>query len=237
MKSTPRPQSLVSTSSTIRPPLASDEEDFTDDDEEMIEIEVPTRSKAKQEPFKSYDSKSCDIPSSDHEQTNRLNRKSYQDCTSLNGLIEHRHSWIYTDSSCNLERLSSTFGSKTKSLLSLQNSQSDPHIKGILDKNFYGNFFESFDRLYEHDNPDCRIVPIFRLHPMQHEDDSIEARPAVPPPSDVPRFKFILRCLTLKMKLSIEPIFASIAIYDAKERKKVTENFYFDMNPGLLPSV
>lgn len=28
----------------------------------------------------------------------------------------------------------------------------------------------------------------------------------------------------------MEPIFASVALYDAKERKKVSENFYFDMN-------
>lgn len=29
----------------------------------------------------------------------------------------------------------------------------------------------------------------------------------------------------------MEPIFASLAIYDAKEKKKISENFYFDMNP------
>jgi dedicator of cytokinesis protein 6/7/8 len=28
----------------------------------------------------------------------------------------------------------------------------------------------------------------------------------------------------------VEPIFASMALYDAKEKKKVSENFYFDMN-------
>lgn len=32
----------------------------------------------------------------------------------------------------------------------------------------------------------------------------------------------------------MEPIFASIALYDAKEKKKVSENFYFDMNPESL---
>ena len=33
-----------------------------------------------------------------------------------------------------------------------------------------------------------------------------------------------------RMDLEVEPIFASMAIYDAKERKKISENFYFDMN-------
>jgi len=32
----------------------------------------------------------------------------------------------------------------------------------------------------------------------------------------------------------IEPIFASVAIFDAKERKKVTENFYFDLNQEAM---
>lgn len=28
----------------------------------------------------------------------------------------------------------------------------------------------------------------------------------------------------------MEPIFASVALYDAKEKKKLSENFYFDLN-------
>ena len=34
-----------------------------------------------------------------------------------------------------------------------------------------------------------------------------------------------------RLELDIEPIFASMALYDAKERKKLSENFYFDMTP------
>ena len=36
------------------------------------------------------------------------------------------------------------------------------------------------------------------------------------------------------MDLEVEPIFASMALYDAKEKKKLSENFYFDMNPEGL---
>lgn len=32
----------------------------------------------------------------------------------------------------------------------------------------------------------------------------------------------------------MEPLFASMALYDAKERKKVSETFYFDLNPEGL---
>ena len=33
-----------------------------------------------------------------------------------------------------------------------------------------------------------------------------------------------------RLNLKIEPIFASMALYDARERRKVSENFYFDLN-------
>ncbi len=31
--------------------------------------------------------------------------------------------------------------------------------------------------------------------------------------------------------MQVEPIFASMALFDAREKKKVSENFYFDLNP------
>uniref|UniRef100_A0A4W2GF09 Dedicator of cytokinesis 7 n=1 Tax=Bos indicus x Bos taurus TaxID=30522 RepID=A0A4W2GF09_BOBOX len=41
-----------------------------------------------------------------------------------------------------------------------------------------------------------------------------------------------------KFEIEIEPIFASLALYDVKEKKKISENFYFDLNSeqmkGLL---
>lgn len=43
-----------------------------------------------------------------------------------------------------------------------------------------------------------------------------------------------MKCSQLKLELEVEPIFASMAIYDAKERKKLSENFYFDMNSEEL---
>ena len=32
----------------------------------------------------------------------------------------------------------------------------------------------------------------------------------------------------------MEPIFASMALYDAREKKKISENFYFDMNTDQI---
>ena len=33
-----------------------------------------------------------------------------------------------------------------------------------------------------------------------------------------------------RLNLKIEPIFASMALYDVREKRKVSENFYFDLN-------
>lgn len=36
------------------------------------------------------------------------------------------------------------------------------------------------------------------------------------------------------MDIEVEPMFAMMALYDAKEKKKVSETFYFDLNPEGL---
>lgn len=46
--------------------------------------------------------------------------------------------------------------------------------------------------------------------------------------------RIFVKCLQLRLELEVEPIFASMAIYDAKEKKKISENFYFDMNSDTL---
>lgn len=224
---TPRPQSLISSSSAIRPPLASDEEDYIDEDlEDDRKTPIASESEINRNTY------SCDIPSIDSKDDNF-------DGNSLNGDV--RNSWIYTDANCNLDKLN-TYGSRTKSLFSLQNSQSDPHIQGILDKDFYRNFYNELPKYYANgnltdsfvdDNPNA-IVPIFRLHSLQYDDEQIESRPPVPPPSDVTRYRLQVKCKMAEMGLTIEPLFFSLAIHDIKARKKVTENFYFDMNSESL---
>lgn len=36
------------------------------------------------------------------------------------------------------------------------------------------------------------------------------------------------------MEVEFEPIFCSMAVYDAREKAKLSENFYFDMNPEYI---
>lgn len=178
---TPRPQSLIS-SSTTRPPLALEEDYFIGDE---------------------------------HSHTSSTQDLNQIDCdnSSLNS-FNNRISFIDSENSNNI--------------FSLKNAQTN--INGISQKN-YDNFFNEFNIHYDI-NQNENIFPIFSLYPFQAEEEMIEFRSLVSPPSDVPRYRFLLECGPLEMNLSIEPIFASIAIYDANARKKVTENFYFDCNSG-----
>ena len=40
-----------------------------------------------------------------------------------------------------------------------------------------------------------------------------------------------------RLEVAIEPIFASMALYDAGRKKKISENFYFDMNSEQMKSM
>lgn len=42
------------------------------------------------------------------------------------------------------------------------------------------------------------------------------------------------REIHFSLELEFEPLFASVALYDVKERKKLSENLYFDFNSDLL---
>lgn len=239
VKNTPRPQSLISSSSTVRPPLASDEDDFSDgggDGGDEDEDEHGCRTPKATE---------CGGPLS-ASGIPPIDSTGREDGSSVNG-ADSRNSWMYMDSSSAstsnmVDQCFNTFGSKAKSLFDLQNSQSDAHIGGILEGNAYAPFFDKLPVYYSSREvgdgqslislENIQKVPVFSLYSLQYDDEQIECRPTVPPPADVTRYRLQVRCLSLKMELSIEPIFASMAIYDARERRKVTESFYFDMNQG-----
>uniref|UniRef100_A0A8C8BHX6 Dedicator of cytokinesis 8 n=1 Tax=Otus sunia TaxID=257818 RepID=A0A8C8BHX6_9STRI len=46
--------------------------------------------------------------------------------------------------------------------------------------------------------------------------------------------RILVKLQTLKFDIEIEPLFACIALYDIKERKKISENFHCDLNPDSL---
>ncbi|XP_068095454.1 dedicator of cytokinesis protein 7 isoform X15 [Hyperolius riggenbachi] len=137
----------------------------------------------------------------------------------------------YQDEQDNLKRRSMSMddtprGSWACSIFDLKNSLPDALLSNLLDRTPN----EEIDHQNEHQRKSSRHKEVFALHPAQDEDEPIE-RLSVP---DVPKEHFgqrlLVKCLTLKFEIEIEPIFASLALYDAKEKKKISENFFFDLN-------
>jgi dedicator of cytokinesis protein 6/7/8 len=43
------------------------------------------------------------------------------------------------------------------------------------------------------------------------------------------------RAMSLQFKLEqFEPFFCSVALYDVQHKKRISENFYFDLNPDKI---
>uniref|UniRef100_A0A8C1JD99 Dedicator of cytokinesis 7 n=1 Tax=Cyprinus carpio TaxID=7962 RepID=A0A8C1JD99_CYPCA len=137
----------------------------------------------------------------------------------------------YQDDQDDLKRRSMSIddtprGSWACSIFDLKNSQPDALLPHLLDR--VPN--EEIDHHNEDQRKSNRHRELFALHPALDEEEPIE-RHCVP---DVPKEHFgqrlLVKCLSLKFEIEIEPIFASLALYDVKEKKKISENFYFDLN-------
>ncbi|XP_031430858.1 dedicator of cytokinesis protein 7 isoform X20 [Clupea harengus] len=137
----------------------------------------------------------------------------------------------YQDEQDDLKRRSMSIddtprGSWACSIFDLKNSQPDALLPHLLDR--APN--EEIDRHNEDQRKANRHREVFALHPALDEDEPIE-RHCVP---EVPKEHFgqrlLVKCLSLKFEIEIEPIFASLALYDVKEKKKISENFFFDLN-------
>lgn len=112
----------------------------------------------------------------------------------------------------------------------MRSSVNDPLIPGLLDR----VPAESIDQQNEKRRFEDRQEALFGLCLENDPEDVIERRLPAEMPVEHMGHRIIVKCLQLKLELEVEPIFASMAIYDAKERKKLSENFYFDMNSDGL---
>ncbi|XP_050781479.1 dedicator of cytokinesis protein 6 isoform X3 [Gopherus flavomarginatus] len=125
-------------------------------------------------------------------------------------------------------------GSWASSVFDLKNSVADPLLPGLLEH----MAMEELDRCNEELRKENRHPELLALFPAPDEDEAVE-RCSIP---EIPREHFgqriLVKCLSLKFEIEIEPIFGTLALYDSKEKRKISENFYFDLNSeqvkGLL---
>ncbi|KAM6169649.1 dedicator of cytokinesis protein 8 isoform 2-T2 [Rhynchocyon petersi] len=108
----------------------------------------------------------------------------------------------------------------------LRSLQPDPRLENLLQH----VSAEDFDRRNEEARRANRPAQLFALYPPVDEEDAVEIRPVPECPKEHLGNRVLVKVLSLRFEIEIEPLFASIALYDVKERKKISENFHCDLN-------
>ncbi|XP_020629756.1 dedicator of cytokinesis protein 7-like [Orbicella faveolata] len=116
-------------------------------------------------------------------------------------------------------------GSWASSIFDLQSCDPDPLLPSLLDRTPP----DELDAANEEERQLLRIHSVFSIYPIQQEE-GIEKRVPATIPQEHFGQRILVKCLQLKLDLEVEPIFASMALYDGRVKKKISENFYFDMN-------
>ncbi|XP_034293671.1 dedicator of cytokinesis protein 6 isoform X1 [Pantherophis guttatus] len=124
-------------------------------------------------------------------------------------------------------------GSWTSSIFDLKNSAADFLLRSLLVR----TAIEETDRRNAELRKKNRHQEILTLYSAPDEEEAVE-RCSIP---DIPKEQFgqriLVKCLSLKFEIEVEPIFGSLALYDVKEKKKISENFYFDLNSEHMKSL
>ncbi|KAJ8414036.1 hypothetical protein AAFF_G00066340 [Aldrovandia affinis] len=93
---------------------------------------------------------------------------------------------------------------------------------------------DDLDRFNQEARQSGRHPEIFSLYPPADEDDAVEIRPIPDCPKEHIGHRILVRCQAIKFEIDIEPLFATLALYDLKEKKKISENFYCDLNSETM---
>ncbi|XP_059494401.1 dedicator of cytokinesis protein 7-like isoform X3 [Stegostoma tigrinum] len=89
---------------------------------------------------------------------------------------------------------------------------------------------EEVDRKNETMRKSGRLLDLFMLFPASDEDEAVRHRAIPPSPCEQFEQRLQINFLEFKFEIEIEPLFLILALYDLKERRKISENFYLDMN-------
>ncbi|KAJ7993970.1 hypothetical protein DPEC_G00261100 [Dallia pectoralis] len=102
----------------------------------------------------------------------------------------------------------------------------DPRVEGLLRFNNH----DDLDRFNQESRHSNRHPELFALYPPADDDDAVEIRPIPDCPKEHVGDRILIRCQAIKFEIDIEPLFATLALYDLREKKKISENFYCDLN-------
>ncbi|XP_028841094.1 dedicator of cytokinesis protein 7 isoform X2 [Denticeps clupeoides] len=124
-------------------------------------------------------------------------------------------------------------GSWASSIFDLKNSSPDALLPSVLER----AASEDMDRRNADARQQGRHPDLLGLFPAPDEDEAVE-RCSIPEiPKEHVGQRIMVKCLSLKFEIDIEPIFGTLALYDVKEKKKISENFHFDLNSDQMKSL
>ncbi|KAM8843766.1 dedicator of cytokinesis protein 7 isoform 2-T2 [Spinachia spinachia] len=121
-------------------------------------------------------------------------------------------------------------GSWASSIFDLKNSSPDALLPTVLER----AAAEELDRRNTEARQQGRHSALLGLYPPPDEDEAVERCSVPEVPKEHCGQRIMVKCLSLKFEIEIEPIFGTLALYDVKEKKKISENFYFDLNSDQM---
>ncbi|XP_064842284.1 dedicator of cytokinesis protein 7-like isoform X1 [Oncorhynchus masou masou] len=121
-------------------------------------------------------------------------------------------------------------GSWASSIFDLKNSSPDALLPSVLER----TAAEDMDRRSAEARLQGRHSDLLGLFPPPDEDEAVERCSVPEVPKEHCGQRIMVKCLSLKFEIEIEPIFGTLALYDVKEKKKISEDFHFDLNSDQM---
>ncbi|XP_040842271.1 dedicator of cytokinesis protein 6 isoform X2 [Ochotona curzoniae] len=121
-------------------------------------------------------------------------------------------------------------GSGASGIFDLRNLEADSLLPSLLEREAP----EEVDRRNEALRRQHRPPALLTLYPAPDEDEAVERCSRPETPREHFGQRLLVKCLSLKFEIEIEPIFGTLALYDAREKKKISENFHFDLNSDSM---
>ncbi|XP_067927943.1 dedicator of cytokinesis protein 7-like [Watersipora subatra] len=115
---------------------------------------------------------------------------------------------------------------KASNAVDLKSSKPDALLAHLLD--------DTLITEVDQENKDRRRVgrhqQLFSVYPPPDESEEVIERREIPAlPAEHFGQRILIKCLELRLEFEMEPLFATMALYDLREKKKISENFYFDL--------
>ncbi|GMT14434.1 hypothetical protein PFISCL1PPCAC_5731, partial [Pristionchus fissidentatus] len=110
----------------------------------------------------------------------------------------------------------------------LHDSTPDDALSGIVDRISIAQMDEENELKR---NVSRHAVTVGLLFPKD-ESELLEVRAQPPFPEERSGYRLFVKVIKLRMEMQSEPLYGSLTLFDIRQKKRVSESFYFDVNPA-----